>query len=151
MLDLQDAPDVEGIGTPARVPFGARGDPVDADGQDRDRRGHAVAEYQSKGCADIPEPTRPIGLDLSVFDSFGSGDDFREPFPLQRGGDDVQRMLILGVSDYDWNALLSAACKRPLLQGRHRGRFPGALVPATDELLSEARAIAVKMIEAYLA
>ena len=57
----------------------------------------------------------------------------------------------LGISEDDWDALGTIACDKPLLQGRHRGRFPGTLVPATDEQLSQARAIAVKMIEAYLA
>jgi hypothetical protein len=57
----------------------------------------------------------------------------------------------LGISGAEWKTLGRLACVEPLLQGRHRGRFPGSLVPATDEQLSEARAIALKMIEAYLA
>lgn len=57
----------------------------------------------------------------------------------------------LNISDQDWDALVTIACNMPILQGRHRGRFLGALVDATDEQLSQARAIAVKAIEAYLA
>jgi hypothetical protein len=83
MLDLQDAPNVEGIGTPAAVPFGARGDPVDTDGQDRDRRSHPVAEHQLERRPDLPQPTSPIRLDLSIFVSLGPGNDLCEPLPLK--------------------------------------------------------------------
>ena len=57
----------------------------------------------------------------------------------------------LNITVAEWKALGKLACNEPLLQGRHRGRFPGALVPATEEQLSLARAIALRMIEAYLA
>lgn len=86
---------MEGIGAPAAVPFGARADPIDTDGQDRDRGVHPVAEHQLERRADLPEPTGPIRLDLSIFDSLGPSDDLREPLPLQSGGDDVHGITTL--------------------------------------------------------
>jgi hypothetical protein len=57
----------------------------------------------------------------------------------------------LAIGEDDWDALVTIACDEPLLQGRHRGRFPGKLVAATDEQLSRVRVIARTMIEKYLA
>jgi hypothetical protein len=56
----------------------------------------------------------------------------------------------IGVSNNDWKKLGNLADREPILQGRHRGQFPGALRVATKVELSGAREIAKHMIAAYL-
>lgn len=56
----------------------------------------------------------------------------------------------LGISSAKWSRLGRLADRDPLAQGRHRGKDVGALRDATEEELEEARAIARKMIEAYV-
>jgi hypothetical protein len=64
-------------------------------------------------------------------------------------GNDRQARAALGISRPSWSRLGQLANDEPLRQGRHRGESAGALRSATQEELSEARAIAWQMIEAY--
>jgi hypothetical protein len=50
----------------------------------------------------------------------------------------------------DWNRLSKLANYEPLEQGRHRGTHHGALRPATEEELVEARTIARRIVEATM-
>ncbi len=56
----------------------------------------------------------------------------------------------LGISSSDWSRLGQLCNNDPLRQGRHRGKYSGALRDATEGELTEARAIARAMVEAYL-
>jgi hypothetical protein len=75
--------------------------------------------------------------------------EIREALSTHFGGD-KKTQAALNVSDAKWRRLGALACDEPLLQGRHRGKHPGALRAATQEELSEARAIARGMVEAFL-
>jgi hypothetical protein len=66
-------------------------------------------------------------------------------------GDEREARESLGISETKWDKLGTLANTDPLQQGRHRGRHLGSLRGATSEELTEARAIARMMIEAYLA
>lgn len=58
---------------------------------------------------------------------------------------------ILGISKYEWDRLGRLACTEPVQQGRHRGEHLVPLRMATDGELDEARGLARRFIEAYLA
>jgi len=55
-----------------------------------------------------------------------------------------------GLSQGQWSRFGRLANSEPLIQGRHRGKQPGALRNATTEELTEARDIAREMIRNYL-
>jgi hypothetical protein len=75
--------------------------------------------------------------------------EIREALSTKFGGESATRTA-LGISDPQWSRLGQLCNNEPLRQGRHRGRTGGALRDATDDELTEARAIARAMIEAYL-
>ena len=56
----------------------------------------------------------------------------------------------LGLAEKDWDRLGTLANHEPIRQGRHVGQHIGNLRDATETELKEARAIAFRMIEAYL-
>lgn len=56
----------------------------------------------------------------------------------------------LGISKKQFRRFGELCCDLPLLEGRHRGRNPGQLRPATQTEMSEAYEIASAMISAYM-
>lgn len=56
----------------------------------------------------------------------------------------------LSLAEKDWDKLGKLANHEPIRQGRHVGQHVGNLRDATETELKEARAIAFRMIEAYL-
>ncbi len=56
----------------------------------------------------------------------------------------------IGISSGDWRLLGRLADGEPIRQGRHRGRFVGQLRDATPDELASARAVAKRMVQAYL-
>lgn len=56
----------------------------------------------------------------------------------------------LSITSYQWSRLGELSCNESLRQGRHRGKFVGALRDATEQELAEAREISRSMIESYL-
>jgi hypothetical protein len=68
----------------------------------------------------------------------------------KRFGDEKSVKTTLAISDSERRKLGTLANDAPLRQGRHRGKKVGELRDATETELEEARAIARKMIEAYL-
>lgn len=56
----------------------------------------------------------------------------------------------LSVCRQKWSRLGKLANDEPIEQGRHRGKHPGALRPATNEELTESREIARKLLEKYI-
>ena len=80
---------MERISSPAGTAVRARENPVDTDSHNWHGRVHSITENQLEGGLDPSEPLGPVGLDLSIFDSLGAGNDLREPFALQCRGDDI--------------------------------------------------------------
>jgi hypothetical protein len=76
--------------------------------------------------------------------------EIRDTLKTHFGGEHEARES-LGISETGWGKLGTLANTDPLQQGRHRGQHLGRLRGATREELTEARAIARMMIEAYLA
>jgi hypothetical protein len=75
--------------------------------------------------------------------------EIREALSKNFGGDAATRSA-LGISGNAWSRLGQLANKRPLQQGRHRGKNVSALRDATEGELKEARLIARTLIENYL-
>jgi len=75
--------------------------------------------------------------------------EIRDALAKQYGGE-AGALSSLGISASDWSRLGQLANSEPLRQGRHRGKTGVALRDATEGELTEARAIARKMIEAHL-
>jgi hypothetical protein len=68
----------------------------------------------------------------------------------KRFGGDAEARSALGISSKSWATLGRLANDEPLRQGRHRGKAEGPLRDATENELTEARATARSMVEAYL-
>jgi hypothetical protein len=75
--------------------------------------------------------------------------EIREALSTKFGGEREARSA-LGISCSDWSRLGQLCNNEPLRQGRHRGKSGSALRDATEAELTEARRIALAMIEAYL-
>ena len=75
--------------------------------------------------------------------------EIREALSTKFGGERGARSA-LGISCSDWSRLGQLWNNEPLRQGRHRGKSGSALRDATEAELTEARRIALAMIEAYL-
>ena len=56
---------------------------------------------------------------------------------------------VLNISEAEWDRLGRLANVEPLLQGRHRGKHPASLRPATAAELAEARDVAKRWIIAF--
>jgi hypothetical protein len=76
--------------------------------------------------------------------------EIREALSTRFGGEHPTRN-VLGISAGDWSDLGRLACYEPILQGRHRGKNPGALRDATAAELATARKICREIVERYLA
>ena len=75
--------------------------------------------------------------------------EIRDAVATNFGGEKAARKS-LGITDTEWSTLGRLCNKEPLRQGRHRGSTEGSLRDATESELAEARAIAMRIIEAYL-
>jgi hypothetical protein len=75
--------------------------------------------------------------------------EIRDALSTKFGNESAARSA-LGISSSQWSRLGQLSNDEPLWQGRHRGKTGGALRDATESELTEARAIARAMIEAYL-
>src|SRR5690606_872868 len=75
--------------------------------------------------------------------------EIREALASRFGGEREAREA-LGVCGSSWKEFGRICNHEPLRQGRHRGQNLGLLRDATKEELSEARKIAVELIESYL-
>jgi hypothetical protein len=76
--------------------------------------------------------------------------EIRDALSTKFGGERGVRAALLGISSSDWSMLGRLANDEPIRQGRHRGHHAGALRGATETELAQARAIARRMIDAYL-
>jgi hypothetical protein len=76
--------------------------------------------------------------------------EIRDALVTRFGSSDVVRTK-LGIRDREWSRFGQLANDEPLRQGRHRGKNAVGLRDTTEGELQEARAIARKMIEAYIA
>lgn len=76
--------------------------------------------------------------------------EIRESLKKKFGNKKQKTKIALNITETEWKRLGSLANFEPLRQGRHRGKNPGQLRNATHQELTEARAIAKKMIFAYL-
>jgi hypothetical protein len=75
--------------------------------------------------------------------------EIREALSTKFGGESRARSA-LGINYSEWSRLGQLCNNEPLRQGRHRGKSGRALRDATESELTEARSIALTMIEAYL-
>ena len=75
--------------------------------------------------------------------------EIREALSGNFGGEPEARK-VLSVSANDWSTLGRLANEEPLRQGRHRGRHPAQLRDASKDELETARAVARRLITAYL-
>jgi hypothetical protein len=74
--------------------------------------------------------------------------EIRDALGQHFGEDQIARQR-LGISQAEWTRLGRLANTEPLEQGRHRGKHPVGLRPASSQELKEARAIARRLIEAF--
>lgn len=69
---------------------------------------------------------------------------------LTRFGKEATAKTEMVISGKKWSRFGDLANKRPVKQGRHRGKSAGELRDATEDELNEARSFAVSLFEGYL-
>jgi hypothetical protein len=121
----------------------------------RDRIGKRIALAQSAG-EHITDPAANSILRSYAAAVRDPGNELIHLYEIRdaladRLGGEHEACTALGISNTKWRRLGTLASVEPLQEGRHRGQHLGALRAASPEELTEARAIARVMIEAYLA
>jgi hypothetical protein len=76
--------------------------------------------------------------------------EIREALKKRYGNDERAARQGLGMTTAEWKVLGRLGDAVPIKQSRHRGAYVGALRPATQEELRDARAAARRLIEAFL-